>query len=63
MATLRVVEGDPPVVLETAREELACPVKLLDPGRAVRLPDGADPADPLWQRLAPALGAALGRSS
>ncbi len=63
VATLRVVEGDPPVVLETAREELACPVKLLDPGRAVRLPDGADPADPLWQRLAPALGAALGRSS
>ncbi len=60
-AALRVVEGDPAAILALAGEEMGCPVHLLDPSRSVALPPGSDASDPRWQRLAPALGAALGR--
>jgi len=62
-ATIRVGSGDPRAVLEETQVELGCPARLVDPGRAVVLPAGAAPEDPFWQRLAPALGAALGRRS
>jgi type IV pilus assembly protein PilM len=60
-AALRVVEGDPGVILGVAQEEMGCAVQILDPSRAVALPPGGDASSPVWQRLAPALGAALGR--
>jgi type IV pilus assembly protein PilM len=60
-AAARIVEGDPGQVLEIVREEMGCPVQVLDPSRAVELPPGAGASDGIWQRLAPALGAALGR--
>ena len=42
---------------------IAGPAEMLDPSRVVVLPPGAGASDPLWQRLAPAVGAALGRSA
>jgi hypothetical protein len=62
-AVVRVVEGDPAVVLGIVQEEMGCRARTLDPSRAAALPGGADPSDPRWQRLAPALGAALGRAA
>jgi type IV pilus assembly protein PilM len=60
-AAVRIVEGDPGMILGAAREEMGCPVEIVDPSRAVVLPPGADASDARWQRLAPAIGAALGR--
>ena|GEM_PF-2904932 len=60
-AVLRASNGESRFLPSLVQEELACPVSLLDPGKAVALPPGSDPADPKWQALAPAIGAALGR--
>lgn len=62
-ADFRVAEGDAETVLAVAGQELGCACRLLDVSRAVALPQGSDPADPRWQILLPALGAALGRKS
>jgi len=60
-AAARIVEGDPGAILGAVQEEMGCPAQILDPSRAVTLPPGADASDARWQRLAPAIGAALGR--
>ena len=60
-ATLRAVIPEADALPAVVREELGCPVELLDPARAVNLPSGTNPADPRWLRLAPAIGAAMGR--
>ena len=60
-AALRIAEGAPGVVLGVVQEEMGCPVQMIDPSRAVVLPPGTDASDALWQRLAPAVGAARGR--
>jgi hypothetical protein len=59
--TLRVVERDPGSLAGIAQEELGGPAELLAPARAVRVAPGVAPAPEAWPRLAPALGAALGR--
>jgi type IV pilus assembly protein PilM len=58
---VRTVEGDPDVILGIAQEEMGCPAQVLDLSRAVVLPPGAAASEGIWQRLAPAVGAALGR--
>jgi type IV pilus assembly protein PilM len=58
---LRSVNGESRFLPGLVQEEFACPVAVVDPGKAVTLPPGSDPAEPKWQLLAPALGAALGR--
>jgi hypothetical protein len=60
-AVLRTSNGESRFLPGLVQEELTCPVTLLDPGKVVALPPGSDPADPRWQVLAPAIGAALGR--
>ena len=62
-ADFRVAEGDAETVLAAAGQELGCAGRLLDVSRAVTLPPGSDAADPRWQILLPALGAALGRKA
>lgn len=62
-AAVRVVEGEAGVILGVVQEEMGCPAQILDPSRLVVLPPGAGASDALWQRLAPAVGAALGRSA
>lgn len=62
-AAVRIVEGEAGAILEAVREEMGCPAQMLDPSRVVVLPPGAGPSDARWQRLAPAIGAALGRSA
>ena len=60
-AVLRVSNGESRFLPGLVQEELGCRVAAMDPAKAVVLPAGSDPADPRWQSLAPALGAALGR--
>ncbi|HEV8376381.1 MAG TPA: hypothetical protein VGR38_09165 [Candidatus Polarisedimenticolia bacterium] len=60
-AVLRASNGESRVLPGLVQEELGCPVQALDAGLAVALPAGSDGAEPRWQGLAPALGAALGR--
>lgn len=60
-AVLRTSNGESRFLPSLVQEELACPVVSLDPGNAVTLPPGSNAADPRWQALAPAIGAALGR--
>jgi type IV pilus assembly protein PilM len=62
-AILRMPEGDRRTLPDLMQEELGCPSEILNPARAVTLPASGDPADPKWQRLAPAIGAALGRKA